>query len=138
MISKILIYGLFLAVLATVLTLLQYSHFIRAFPTEIYIACIALLFTGIGIWAGRKLTVRTGTKRDFKPNQKAIDYLGISERELDVLKLIAEGLSNDEIAGKLFISINTVKTHVSNIFTKLNADRRTQAIQKARSLKIIR
>lgn len=138
MTRKILIYGLSLAVLATLLSVLEYSHLIKVFPTEIYIACIALLFMGIGIWAGRKLTVSSGTKRDFKPNQKAIDYLGISERELEVLKLIAEGLSNDEIAGKLFISINTVKTHVSNIFTKLKADRRTQAIQKARSLKIIR
>lgn len=99
---------------------------------------IALLFTGVGVWAGHKLT--GGLSRDireFKPNRKAIAYLGISDRELDVLEFMAEGLSNREIAERLYISINTVKTHVSSILSKLEADRRTQAIQKARSLKII-
>ena len=71
-------------------------------------------------------------------NQHEIDKLGISKRELDVLNLMAGGLSNEEIAKKLFVSLNTVKTHSSNIFVKLDVKRRTQATEKAKRLNIIR
>lgn len=134
-----LIYGIALAALATLLGLLQYHFLIRSFSFELYLLMIALLFTAVGVWAGKKLTGSSVTARhDFTPNHEAIAYLGLSDRELDVLMLLAEGLSNQDIADRLFISKNTVKTHLSNIFSKLDARRRTQAIKKARSLKIIR
>lgn len=136
--KRILIYGTALAVLALLLNLINYYYLVRAFPSRIYIALIALLFLGIGIWAGQKLTTSPNKERDeFHPNTKALEYLGISERELEVLELLSEGYSNRQIADRLYISIHTVKTHVSNLLAKLEADRRTQAVNKARSLKLI-
>ncbi len=87
---SIVIYGISLALLALLLNVVHYYYFVRAFTAEIYITLIAILFLGIGIWAGRKLTSGKNTvKPEFQPNRKAIEYLCISERELDVLKLIA-------------------------------------------------
>ncbi len=137
--KEILIYGIALAAAATLLSVLQYHFLVRSFSFELYLLMIALLFTVVGVWAGKKMTGTPATGRqEFIPNHEAIAYLGLSDRELEVLMLIAEGLSNQDIADRLFISKNTVKTHLSNIFSKLDASRRTQAIKKARSLKIIR
>jgi DNA-binding CsgD family transcriptional regulator len=139
MTRKVIIYGIALALLATLLSVLQYHWLIRSFPFEIYLFVLALLFTAMGVWAGKKLTGTSATVRqDFKANHEAISYLGLSDRELEILLLIAEGLSNRDIADRLYISTNTVKTHISNLFSKLDVNRRTQAIKKARSLKIIR
>lgn len=139
MTKKVIIYGVALALLATLLSVLQYYFLIRTFSLEIYLLVLALLFTVIGLWAGKNLTGTNSAKQlDFEPNKEAINYLGLSDRELEVLLLIAEGLSNKDIADRLYISTNTVKTHISNLFSKLDANRRTEALKKARSLKIIR
>jgi len=108
---------------------------------------VALLFASIGIWAGLKFTkkketgvikeVLVGPNENFIVNENNLTLLGISKREHDVLDLMAKGLSNQEIANKLFVSLNTVKTHSSKLFEKLNVQRRTQAIKEAKKLGLI-
>lgn len=135
-----LYYGGVLAALVILLQLFEYYLAISIFPTPVYIGAIALLFTGLGIWVGKKLTSKTteeSPEQVFQPNKKAIKSLGISEREIDVLSQLAKGRSNQEIADKLFISINTVKTHLSSLYQKLEVSRRSLAVKKARSLKLI-
>ena len=136
----ILLYGLTLAVLIFVLKYLEYRLLIRDLSTEIYIGIIAVLFTVLGIWAGLRLTRKRVVVggAEFTFNESELQRLGISKREHEVLELIAQGLSNQEIADKLFVSLNTIKTHTSNLFLKLEVSRRTQAIQKAKSLRLIR
>jgi len=95
------------------------------------------MFTGLGLWVGQKLTSPNKIQSEFLKNEKALGYLGISERELEVLELVAKGLSNQQIAAKLYVSINTVKTHLSHLYEKMNVQRRTQAVEKARSLNLI-
>lgn len=129
-------YGVILAGLALLLSMAGYFHFVRAYPSEIYIVLVALLFTGVGIWAGRRLTSPPRAK-PFRTNEKARDYLGITEREMEVLRLIEEGYSNRQIAERLYISIHTVKTHVSSLLSKLDCNRRTQVVRKAKLLKLI-
>ncbi len=90
----------------------------------------------LGVWVGNKLTPKKQVA-EFQRNEEALSYLGISEREYDVLLLLAEGLSNKEIAESLFVSLNTVKTHLNNLYSKLEVSRRTQAVQKARELRLI-
>ncbi len=126
-----------LAILTGILQFVEYRFFVHDLSTEVYIGVIAVFFTVLGIWVGLKLTKG---KRSFQP-QKAIDTQidiglllnkhGISQREFEVLTLIAKGQSNKEIADSLFLSTNTVKTHSSNIFAKLDVKRRTQAVQRA-------
>jgi ATP/maltotriose-dependent transcriptional regulator MalT len=122
---------------------------------EIYGGLIALLFAGLGIWLGLKLTrkeevvllkevVREVPVRvpvadgPFTVNEGQLKLLGITKRELEILELIAQGMSNREIAEKLFVSENTVKTHSSRLFDKLNAKRRTQAVQIGKEMGLIR
>lgn len=133
----ILIYGFALAVLIFLLEYFEYRYFVRDLSTEGFVFLIALMFAGLGLWAGSKLTSPKQIPSEFQKNEKAQDYLGISERELEVLVLVAQGLSNKEIAGKLFVSINTVKTHLSKLYEKLDVSRRTQAVEKAKNLKLI-
>jgi DNA-binding CsgD family transcriptional regulator len=133
----ILIYGLAIAAAAALLQWLQYRYAVRVFSTEIFIGAIAVLFTLLGIWVGNRLTRRSEPQDAFEKNEEAIAYLGISDREYDVLNLLAEGHSNKEIAKRLFVSANTVKTHLAHLFAKLDASRRIQAVQKARSLRLI-
>lgn len=151
MFRRIILYALALAVLTGLLKWMEYRFFISDHATEIYIGLIALLFTGLGIWAGWKLTQKKPEKEivyvekeilvpvngSIEPDPNKIRELGISEREMEVLKLVAEGLSNQEIADRLFVSPNTIKTHTSNLFLKLDVSRRTQAVQKAKSLGLI-
>lgn len=135
----ILLYGGAMAVLLGVLKYFEYSFFVKDLSIEIYIGAIALLFTALGIWAGRKLT-RTKvilTDPNFVLDLQQLERLGISKREYEVLQLIAEGMSNQEIAEKLFLSLPTVKTHSSNLFLKLNVRRRTEAIKKAKELMLL-
>jgi DNA-binding CsgD family transcriptional regulator len=139
----ILIYGLAMAALFGLLKYVEYKYFVRDIPLEFYIGLVALMFTAIGIWAGLKLTrpkvIReiVETNGPFELHETNLQKLGLSRREYEVLKLIAAGHSNQEIADKLFVSMSTVKTHVSNVLAKLDASRRTQAIQKAKDLRII-
>lgn len=136
MLKSVALYGLALAAGAFVLQWLQYKYVARAFAPEIYIALIALGFTGLGIWAGFRLTPKT-IAGPFERNDAALKALGLTEREVRVLELLAAGSANKEIARDLDISPNTVKTHVANLFLKLEVQRRTQAIQKARELRLI-
>ena len=136
----IIIYGLSMAALLGLLKYLEYSFIVRDIPFEFYIGTIAVMFTVLGVWVGRRLTrvkYVTSPSSDFELDDSELKRLGISKREYEVLELIAGGLSNQEIADKLFVSTSTVKTHTSNLFSKLDARRRTQAIQKAKELRLL-
>lgn len=136
----ILLYGLALAVLIFLLRFLEYRFFVRDLSMEFYIGIIAVMFTVLGVWAGLKLTRRKTiivTNPNFEFDEARLEKQGISKREYEVLELMAKGLSNQEIADKLFVSLNTVKTHSSNLFLKLDVKRRTQAIQRAKELQLI-
>lgn len=134
-----ILYGGAMAVLLFVLKYAEYRYFVRDLSEEFYIGFIALLFTSLGIWVGWKLTHRPimTPSPDFRPDDAALTALGISKREHEVLVLMAQGLSNREIAEKLFLSPHTVKSHSSNLFIKLNARRRTEAIRRATELRIL-
>lgn len=135
----IILYGLSLAGLVFLLKYLEYQLIVRDLSIEFYVGIVAVFFTALGIWAGLKLTqkkvVMVGP--EFILNQPELERIGISKREYEVLELMAKGLSNQEIADKLFVSVNTIKTHSSNLFLKLEVSRRTQAIQKAKALSLI-
>ncbi len=136
----ILIYGLSLAVLIFLLKFIEYRFLVRDLSLEFYIGAIAIFFTVLGVWAGLKLTKKKTiiiTNPAFQFDQSRLNSLGISKREYEVLELMAKGLSNQEIADKLFVSLNTIKTHSSNLFLKLEVSRRTQAVQKAKELQLI-
>lgn len=134
--GQVLIYAACLGVGAFVLQWLEYQYFIRAVSTELYIVFIAALFTALGAWVGTRLT-RRPPPADFVRNDAVLKTLGVTEREVTVLELLAAGDANKEIARKLDISPNTVKTHIASLFAKLEVQRRTQAIQKARELGIL-
>ena len=145
--KKIIGYGLILGVLVASLRWMEYSFMIRDHAVELYGGLVAVLFTAMGIWLGLKITrpkkvvvikeVPVIQPVNFTLDEKKLKSLGISKREYEILQLIAEGFSNQEIADKLFLSQNTIKTHSSNLFSKLEASRRTQAVQKAKNLGLI-
>jgi DNA-binding CsgD family transcriptional regulator len=141
MLKHILLYGLALAALTALLKFIEYRYWVRDLSLEFYLGLVAVVFTGLGIWVGLRLTRRAPALPAAAPesqrNEAELQRLGISKREFEVLELIARGLSNREIAEKLFISLNTVKTHSSNLFLKLEARRRTQAIQRAKELRLL-
>lgn len=132
----VFLYALALAAGAFALQWLQYRYVVRTFSLEIYIGLIALAFAGLGVWAGMRLT-RRPAPATFEKNAAAIASLGITRREEQVLGLLAAGKSNKEIAQKLGVSPNTIKTQVASLYQKLDVQRRTQAVQKARDLAII-
>ena len=132
----IIIYALALAAGAFTLQWLQYRFLVHAFSSEIYVALIAVAFAGLGVWAGLKIA-RRAAPTAFVKNDAAITSLGLTLREQEVLVQLAAGKSNKEIAQKLGVSPNTVKTQVASLYQKLEVQRRTQAIQKARELAII-
>ncbi len=144
--KHILIYGVSGGLLILLLKLIEYRFLIIERSLEIYGGLVALLFAGVGIWLGLKLTktketvvvkeVRVPT-REFVMDQARLEQLGITAREFEILELIAGGMSNREIAEKLFVSENTVKTHSSRLFDKLSAKRRTQAVQIAKEQRLI-
>jgi two-component system, NarL family, response regulator LiaR len=148
--KEFLIYGVSMALVLFLLKLLEAHFIVFNYRLDFFIGSIAIVFTVLGIWLALKLVKPKVETRiiekevyiDNRPlkeiNQKEIEELGISKRELEVLNLMAAGLSNEEIAGKLFVSLNTIKTHSSNIFLKLDVKRRTQAVEKAKRLNIIR
>lgn len=145
----ILLYGISLAVLMAILKWLELRFVIMQNAFEIYAGCIALFFMGLGIWLALKLSkprketvivekeVYIKERGDFVLNEKEIENLGISKRELEVLNLMATGLSNQEIAEKLFVSLNTIKTHSSKVLEKLEVNSRMKAVEKAKRLAII-
>jgi two-component system, NarL family, response regulator LiaR len=142
-----LIYGLCGGLLIVALKLIEYRFVVLEHSIEMYGGLIALLFAAAGIWLGLKITrkeqiivereVRVPAAADFVLNEAQLQELAITKRELEILGLIAQGLSNREIAETLFVSENTVKTHSSRLFDKLNARRRTQAVQKGKELGLI-
>ena len=142
-----LIYGLSGGVLIVVLRLIEFRFLVVEHSLEIYGGLIALLFAALGIWLGLKLTrnkevvvvkeVPVPSNQPFALNEERLKDLGITRRELEILELMARGLSNREIADKLFVSENTVKTHSSRLFDKLSAKRRTQAVQIGKEMGLI-
>lgn len=132
----ILLYSLAIGGAALLLQWLDFQHAVRTMSTPFYVVIVALLFTALGVWVGGRIGRRPSTA-PFDKNQRAIDALGITEREYEVLELLARGQTNKEIGESLFVSPNTVKTHLAKLYDKLEVSRRTQAIQKAQALRII-
>lgn len=144
-----IIYSISLAFLLFLLKWLEFRFIIFSHSFEIYAGLIAVIFTILGIWLALKLSKpkietivvekEVYVKRDekFVPNTSLISQLEISKRELEILNLMAQGHSNEEIASKIFVSISTVKTHNQNLFEKLDVKRRIQAVEKAKRLNII-
>jgi DNA-binding CsgD family transcriptional regulator len=143
-----IIYGLCGGLLIAFLKYIEYRFIIVEHSIEIYGGLTAILFASVGIWLGLKLTrkkevvivkeVLVTSAEPFLVNQSRVRDLGITKRELEILELIAQGLSNREIAEKLFVSENTVKTHSSRLLDKLSAKRRTQAVQIAKEMRLIK
>lgn len=129
--------GLSVGLLLTLLNALDYFHLIRVMSFEFYAAGVGLLFMILGIWAGFKLNTQGNSQEAFKVSLENGKKINLSDRELDVLVELNNGLSNQEIADKLFVSLNTVKTHISNLYSKLHAKRRTQALARAKALRIV-
>lgn len=147
--KEFLTYGISMAGVLLLLKLLEAHFIVFNFRLDLFIGAIAIVFTVLGIWLALKLVkpkvetrivekeIYIDASAPAEIDYETIEKLGISKRELEVLELMATGLSNEEIATKLFISLNTVKTHSFNIFLKLDVKRRTQAVEKAKRLNII-
>jgi DNA-binding CsgD family transcriptional regulator len=134
----VILYAIALALAITGLEWLEYRYVTRAFSTEIYIVLLAAGFAGLGLWAGHRLTRRRAPpSAAFERNDAAIRSLGLTPRECEILELLASGRSTKEIARQLEISPNTAKTHLARVYQKLEVQRRTQAIHKARELALI-
>jgi DNA-binding CsgD family transcriptional regulator len=141
------LYGLVGGVLIACLKVIEYKHFVREYTSEMYGGLVALIFTAVGIYLGLKWTrskqivivkeVPVLTNGPFVLNAAKLRELGITQREHEILGLIAQGLSNREIGEKLFVSENTVKTHSSRLFEKMSVNRRVRAVQKAKDLALI-
>lgn len=152
------LYGLVLGLLLATLQFFEYRWLLMRHAEGWYIGLVALLFATVGIWAGLRWNASQGKAKGegkngkgqklvphptgaaaepFRPKAEALERLGITPRELEVLEWMARGLSNQEIAERMFVSLNTVKTHASNVFAKLGAQRRTQAIQQAKELGLL-
>lgn len=133
----IALYSAGIAATAFLLHWLEYRYLVRRLPFEIYVAVIAILFTVLGVWVGSRLTARRADAEGFEKNLEALEYLGISDREYEVLELLATGRTNKEMAADLFVSLNTIKSHLASLYGKLDVSRRTQAVQRARELGLI-
>ena len=161
--KKIIIYGVLLALLTVSMQVIEYKLLFINHSLALYGGVIAVIFTILGIafakqTIGKKEVVveklvfvpqpatagshiphpqPTLPQKDFQINNQLIDKLGISKREYEILEFMAQGCSNQEIADKAFVSVSTVKTHVSNLFVKLDVQRRTQAVNKAKEMQLI-
>lgn len=145
----ILLYGLILAVLVFTLKWLQWKFLIVDNAIDLYIGLIAVFFTILGVWVATQLSkpkvetvivekeVIIPQPETFTVNDTELRKLNLSNREYEVLQLLARGFSNSDIASSLFLSVSTVKSHVSNIFVKMDVKSRTQVIEKAKRLKIV-
>jgi len=144
-----ILYSISLALLLFFLKWLELRYIIFSHSFEIYAACIAVLVTALGIWLALKLSkpkietvivereVRVNSNENIVPDVSLISQLEITKRELEILNLMAQGHSNQEIAATLFVSLSTVKTHNQNLFEKLDVKRRIQAVEKAKRLHLI-
>ncbi len=132
-----LLYGALLAAGALALTWLDYLRFARTFSGEFQLILIATGFLALGLWAGARIFAGRTEAPSFDGNPEAQRTLGLSAREMVVLALIADGLSNKEIAARLHVSPNTVKTHVARVLEKLGVSRRTAALARARELGLL-
>jgi two-component system, NarL family, response regulator LiaR len=144
----IIYYAIGLGVALFILKFLEWRLMVIDHAVEIYIGAIAVIFTALGIWLALKLAkpkvervevikeVRVPAE-NFVFNEKEAERLGLSKREIEVLEFMAQGLSNQEIADKMFVSLNTIKTHTSNLFSKLDVKRRTAAVEEARKLGLV-
>jgi two-component system, NarL family, response regulator LiaR len=147
----VLLYGLLAGVLIAAMKVIEYRFLVLEHSLEIYGGLVALVFAALGIWLGLKLTrvretvvikevpvpVEAVAAEPFMPDAARLERFRITPREHEILQLIAAGMSNREIAERLFVSENTVKTHSSRLFEKLNAKRRTQAVQLAKEAGLI-
>jgi two-component system, NarL family, response regulator LiaR len=142
----IIFYGVILTIVLALLNWLKLRFIVIDHAFEILVGAIALLFSALGVWIGLKVTkqktvvvnqVVVEEKKPFKFNDSAMVQRAITKRELEVLQLMAQGLSNKEIADRLFLSLSTVKSHSNNLFDKLGVQRRTQAIDQGRKLELI-
>jgi two-component system, NarL family, response regulator LiaR len=144
LLKQVILYGVLLGVVAAAMELLKFNLIVMENTFEVYALLVALVFGGVGIWVGIKLFAKNkplivveGSGTPGVIDEEKIKELGISKREHEVLELIARGHTNQEVAELLFVSPNTVKTHLANIFAKLDVNRRTQAIQRAKDLNIL-
>jgi DNA-binding CsgD family transcriptional regulator len=146
-VRRVILYGLAGGVLLALLKVLEYQYFVRAYPGEVYGGLVAVVFSAVGLYFGvqwarsregavvKEVRIREGGP--FVLDGEKLKELGITPREHEILGLIAEGLSNREIGERLFVSENTVKTHSSRLFGKLEVNRRVQAVLKGRELGLI-
>lgn len=146
----IILYGLILAILVFVLKWLQWKFLIVDNAIDIYIGLVAVFFTVLGIWVATQLAkpkvqtvivekeVFVTRPEDITINETELHKLNLSSREYEVLQLLTKGYSNADIAEALFLSLSTIKTHASNLYFKMDVKSRTQAIEKAKRLKIIK
>ena len=145
--KTVLVYGILGGVLIAALKIIEYRYLVLEHSLEIYGGLVALLFSALGIWLGLKLTrtretvvvreVPVPVTGPFERNEARREELGITPREIEILEALAAGFSNREIAERLFVSENTVKTHAARLFDKLSARRRTQAVQRAKEAGLI-
>lgn len=133
--KRVALYGALLALGTLALQWLDYQRLARAWTADIYVGLIAAGFLGLGLWLGRRLFAQPAMPFDGNPQARAA--LGISPRELTVLEALAQGLSNKEIARRLGISPETVKTHLARLYERLGARRRTDAVNRARELGLL-
>lgn len=144
---RVLVYGVVAGACIAFLRVIEYRFLVLDHSLEIYGGLVAVLFASVGIWLGLKLTrkqvevrevlVEVPAPANFVRDESQVAALGLTPRELEILELMAAGLSNKEIAERAFVSENTVKTHASRVLDKLGAARRTQAIQRAKELRLI-
>lgn len=142
-------YGALLGVLIFVLKWLQWKFLIADHAVEIYVGLVAVFFTVLGAWVATQLAKPKTEKvvvekkvfreapDEFTLDQETLEKLELTVREFDVLKLLSQGHTNAEIASALFLSVSTVKTHVSNLFVKMGVNNRSQAVVKAKTLKLV-
>ncbi|QEC64906.1 response regulator transcription factor [Mucilaginibacter ginsenosidivorans] len=147
--KQTILYGIALAAIIFAIRWFEIRYVLADDQLDTYIGIIALLFTGLGIWLAVKLRrpkvktviiekeVHLSPSTEFVLNEAELKRLNLSKRELEVLQLMAEGLSNQEIADKLFVSLNTIKTHTTQVFEKMEVKRRTQAVDTGKRLGII-
>jgi DNA-binding CsgD family transcriptional regulator len=147
MARQVALYGAVGGVLIALLKFIEYKYFVHEYSSEIYGGLIAVIFTVLGIYFGLRWTrakqvvvireVQVRMDEPFVMNAAKLKEVGLTAREHEILALIAQGLSNREIGEKLFISENTIKTHSSRLFEKMQVNRRVQAVQKAKDLGLI-
>lgn len=147
--KHIILYGLVLAILVFMLKWLQWKFLIVDNSIDIYIGLVAVFFTALGIWVATQLTkpkietiivekeVFVPQRNAFIRNEVELEKLKLTNREYEILELITKGYSNTDIANTLFVSLSTIKTHTSNLYTKMDVKSRTQAVDKAKRLQIV-